>query len=344
MKKIYIWGSEFQNDRVIAIQQVLKKNNLSVTWEKGLKLIKLIESDVIYIPPMEHRVYKYIFALILRKRVICDIYAPLYDTTVNDYKIYGKKHPIAKLHYLRDYFAMKFSNPVLFLNEAEAAHFIHSVGLNKKKVNYKILQLYRKEKKAAVLPFFNGKSTQITLSWTGSFIPLQGVDKILEAVKILKKTGFKFRLIIFGPDNEKRKNCEKVVEQEKLDDVIKFYNIWGDLQKWENTIVKECDVALGIFGDSDKAKSVVANKVIDGVAFKLPVITGRSKGLKLYFHGDDDIRCVNNTGKDIAAAVLDIASKSKEEIDLMRNKAYEVYENNFNEISFNKRVEEILRD
>ena len=151
MKKVLIWGNVNSDERMELIFDTLIKMNYEVVFVSTKNAlwntIKTVE--FIYIPPMEHRVYKFLLSSILGKRIMCDIYAPLYDTTVNDYKIYKHFHPIAILHYLRDYVAMRYSKPVIFLNEAEAEHFIKSVRVKKEKVMYKVLPLYRKEKKCS---------------------------------------------------------------------------------------------------------------------------------------------------------------------------------------------------
>lgn len=344
MKKVLIWGNVNSDERMELIFDTLIKMNYEVVFVSTKNAlwntIKTVE--FIYIPPMEHRVYKFLLSSILGKRIMCDIYAPLYDTTVNDYKIYKHFHPIAILHYLRDYVAMRYSKPVIFLNEAEAEHFIKSVRVKKEKVMYKVLPLYRKEKKKAQLPYYNKENGKLTLCWTGTYIPLQGVEKIIDAVKILKKQDFNFRLLIFGPDNERASLYKKLVKESSVDDRVQFINVWGNINEWEKYICKECDIALGIFGDSDKAKTVIANKVIDATAFMIPIITGISKGLKNYFDCTDDIVCIQNTPQSIAESIIAMSKKTNVEIQCLITKAYHVYQTTFNEKAFVTRFEGII--
>lgn len=342
-RKVFIWGEYGENDRVIMIKEYFEKNDYIIIESKSGSIFnKLYSSDIIYIPPMMHKIYKSFICKILKKRVVCDIYAPLYDTTVNDYKKYKKFSPIAIIHFLRDFFAMIFSNPVLFLNESEATHFTNTIHIDKRKINYAILPLYRSEKERAKLPYYNGRSSVFTLCWTGTFIPLQGVEKIIETAQLLKKNSVKFRLLIFGPNNEYKTYYQKMVNDKNLNDKVSFPNIWGDLNRWEQLVSEDCDISLGIFGDSQKAKNVVANKVVDATSFGIPVITGYSNGLKEFFDCKKDIMCINNEPYEMAKAIINLSNKNIDEINSMVNQAYKVYADNFNKESFIERMTEIV--
>lgn len=344
-KKIFVWGNYDGNDRVLTIKECLKEQGYIVTEDRsGNKYKNFYLSDAVYIPPMMHKIYKTFICKILKKRMICDIYAPLYDTTVNDYKKYKKYNPIAIRHFLRDYFAMIFSDPIIFLNESESKHFISSIKLNKEKINYAILRLYRSEKPKAKLPYYYKKNSILTLCWTGTFIPLQGVEKIIETVKILKSSSLRFRLLIFGPDNKYKLLYKKIVQDEALDDVVLFPDIWGDLEKWEKIVSDCCDISLGIFGDSLKAKNVVANKVVDATAFKMPIITGYSNGLREFFDCKNDILCVKNEPEEMAKAVMNMSKMEISGINDMINRAYEVYLNYFSKDSFIQGVKMIINE
>lgn len=342
-KKFFIWGKCDDNDRVLMIKEYLKKSEYIIVEDKSGNIFNnLYFSDIIYIPPMMHKIYKSLMCKILKKRVICDIYAPLYDTTVNDYKKYKKFNPIAILHFFRDYFAMTLSNPVLFLNESEATHFTNTICLDKNKINYAILPLYRSEKQQAKLPYYKGKSSMLTLCWTGSFVPLQGVEKIIETAQLLKSYSIKFRLLIIGPNNKYKAYYQKMVKDKNLNDEVIFPNIWGDLNIWEELISNNCDISLGIFGDSQKAKNVVANKVVDATAFGIPIITGYSNGLKEFFDCKKDIMCVDAVPLEITKAIIKLSNMNIDEISSMVNRAYKVYTDTFNKENFIERIKKII--
>lgn len=307
-------------------------------------ILRFFNSDVIYLGPMSHRILMIIICKIFHKKVICDIYAGLYDSTVNDRKIYTKNHLKARIHWLRDRLAMKYSDTCLFLNKSEKKHFIESVGLQENEVNAKCVPLAIEDKIKSNLNYYQNSKTHMDICWTGTFIPLQGLDKIINAMKILDEKKMEFKLHIYGPDNANANIYKELVKELKLEKRIEFVDLWGDMMKWKAEIFEKCDLNLGIFGDSDKAKVVVANKVIDGITFGTPVLTGYSYGIDEYFDGVNDIYTVDNKPYEIANKIIEISQFNYEKIRLNCIKAYQIYSNNFTPSIFKDSLESIIEE
>lgn len=361
--KIFYWGTVRFGYRQEGFQNYVLEKDYNIEYAKIIinaenKYLKflfcmindllnfssMLKSNIIYIPPMEHTILKIILGRIFRKKIICDIYAPLFDMTVNDEKIYLKNSVMGRLYWYRDRIAMSKSTLVLFLNEAEKDHFCKTVNLSSEKINSAIVPLIINRKPFAKLPYFLDKTRKLNMCWTGSYVSLQGLDKIIESAKILKSRNFNFILSIIGPENDKANKYEIKIYKEKLTDCIKFIKIWGDMGKWEEYICEKCDISLGIFGDSDKAKCVVANKVIDGIAFKTPIITGLSSGINNYFTQTNDIFTVNNTPIEIANKIIEVASKNISEINYYVENAYNIYIENFSKNAYNKNLDKIFKE
>lgn len=350
--KILFWGNNTNGYRQKAfIDYATKHNyemNFSFTKNKVNKYLntfyqlvceiktfpKLFKVDIIYLPPMEHTVLKVMLAKFAKKKVICDIYAPIYDMTVNDEKIYSPKSLMAKRYLLRDRLSMKLSNIVIFLNNAEKKHFIQSVGLKQNNIKSISVPLVIGEKKAANLKFFKEEREEIFLCWTGSYIALQGLDCIIDAMDVLRSKKFVGKLYIIGPSGEKEEYYKNKVKEKDLGNYIEFKMLWGNLKEWEEFIANNCDISLGIFGNSEKAKCVVANKVIDGIASKTPVITGKSKGIDIYFNQVHDIYTVNNNPYDLADKIIEVKNKSYEEVKKNIDNAYVIYKQFFSETAY----------
>jgi hypothetical protein len=110
-------------------------------------------------------------------------------------------------------------------------------------------------------------------------------------------------LYIWGASDTRGELYRKMVENLLIQDIVTIHNEWGNRKKWEEFIVDKCDISLGIFGKSMKAQTVLANKVLDGIAFRTPVITARSVGLNEYFNGKDDIFITENTPEALAKMI-----------------------------------------
>ena len=90
-------------------------------------------------------------------------------------------------------------------------------------------------------------------------------------------------------------------------------------------IVCDSDIALGIFGDTDKAKRVIPNKVFEAIASRVPVITGESDAVKeLLFNGESILFCQMHNGEDLAEKILKLINDNGLRENISRN-SYELF-------------------
>jgi glycosyltransferase involved in cell wall biosynthesis len=151
-------------------------------------------------------------------------------------------------------------------------------------------------------------------------------------------------LYIWGASDKRGESYIKLVSELKLDDIVTVHNEWGNRKKWEEFTVNTCDITLGIFGQSAKAKNVLANKVIDGIAFRTPVITAHSSGLYNYFTGVDDIFTTGNTPEELAKTIEYVASLDYSVIKARIDMAYSIYQKNFTPHVFRERLSSYLTE
>ncbi len=97
---------------------------------------------------------------------------------------------------------------------------------------------------------------KVSILFYGSFIPLHGIDVILNAFHLLEKEGITFQATIIGKG-------QTYPEMKKLYDTLNLKNVTMDGtfidEKKLADKIRESDIILGIFGNSTKAKSVNSN-------------------------------------------------------------------------------------
>jgi glycosyltransferase involved in cell wall biosynthesis len=108
----------------------------------------------------------------------------------------------------------------------------------------------------------------------GQFTPLHGISTIVEAARILKNDPIEWTLIGRGQETN---NIRAMLESERLPKVR--WIDWVDYDKLQNWIA-DADLCLGIFGKSEKATSVIPNKVFQIVAMGRPLITRDSPAIR----------------------------------------------------------------
>jgi len=307
-------------------------------------LAALLCADMVYVTPYERRSVLFKFALLLKKPLICDFYLSLYATDILDRKLYSPDSKQARKYKKADLAAVKRSARLFFLTESEAKYFLSLLGEDADKIKHDTVPLVIPEKPAAVLPYFSGARDYIHFCWCGTYIPLHGLEKIILAAEIAKNKGLNFRITFWGDSGEKAADAIRAACDLRLGDTVTFVNDkWGDIETWENFIAQNCDVTFGIFGDSDKARTVLANKTVDGVAFRTPVITARTPGAKEFFDEQDLFFC-GNTPESIAETMISAASKTKSEIDAMVSRAYDKYLKFFTPAAFWRKTSGIILD
>ena len=307
-------------------------------------MITLLSCDCVWVLPCQHETVFLKQAVRFKKKLVTDFYLSFYDTAVNDRKKLQPGSRKAKKKLKSDVYALTHSDKVLFLNESECDYYTSLCGVDRRSIGTEIVPLCIPDKKKAELPYFHKKRDFIRFTWCGTYIPLQGLEKVIKAFALLKKEGVDARLTVWGDSDAKAAPYRRLADRLKCSDSIDFINDkWGDVECWEQYISSESDCSMGIFGDSVKAHTVLANKVLDGVAFKTPVITAPSGGVAEYFD-ESSMVIAEPEPEVICEAMKKVTNADIGTIESMTGKAYDIYKENFTRECYEKRVKDILKE
>lgn len=125
----------------------------------------------------------------------------------------------------------------------------------------------------------------LELVFFGTFISLQGVEHLVEAIGQYDGPPVRWRLLGEGP---LRADCEaKVAEfrQQHPELDVAFEN-WRPLAELPARL-QQADAFLGIFGTSAKALRVIPNKVYQGLALGRPVLTAATAAFPAALRADE---------------------------------------------------------
>ncbi|PSB65198.1 hypothetical protein DSM107010_41920 [Chroococcidiopsis cubana SAG 39.79] len=279
-------------------------------------LIKAAFTDVIYLLPMNTIFIKStIFAAkLFRKKVIVEMYISLYDTEVRDRKRVGDGSKLAKSYIEKDILALKKSDYLIHSSNQELTYWeqILNTDIDRKKVYIAPLCNV-----SCLLPNRSWmQDGKLNICWWGTFIPLHGLDNILQAIRILRERNLHFTCNFFGIDNKAFYDYVEKVRSYHLESIVflrkdlNFIN--GSLPKY---LVNYCDLALGIFGNTDKAYHALPNKLIEALSLGLPTLTMNSPALREFFNPETELWTCENTPESIAESILSIASGSAYSVD-----------------------------
>jgi len=199
-------------------------------------------------------------AKIIHKKPI--IYFPsfsIFDTLVNDRKTIKEKSFKAKIVHFVDGLACKWSDLVVLESTEEMNYFVKEFGLNKKR--FRQYPLGADESLFQSLPQKYQINGKFVVLFFGTFIPLHGVETMVKSAIILKKNDdIIFRIC---GDGQTKPMIEKIIVENNLKN-IELLGLVPREKLLEN--IKQSDVCLGIFGDTNKAQKVVTNKVFQILA------------------------------------------------------------------------------
>ena len=277
--------------------------------------IKAAFTDIIYLPPMNARFIKSALwaSKLFNKKLIVEMYISLYDTLVNDRNLITTGSRQAKTWLTKDILALTKSDYIIHTARHEITYWEN------------LLNIKVKQNKVFIAPICNisslvrsqvcGQGSVLNICWWGTFIPLHGLDNILQSMRILKAKNVQFICNLFGVNNSFFHIYTEKIQTIDLNSHVflrkdlSFANSY--LPKY---LVENCDLALGIFGNTDKARNAVPNKLIEALSMGIPTLTMNSPALREFFNPEDLWTC-EPSPESIAASILTIAEGTASPVD-----------------------------
>ncbi|MGL5942329.1 MAG: glycosyltransferase [Waterburya sp.] len=331
--KVLIYGNVYRDYRSQTLVKILLDSGYHVSvicpdfyLSRGLSLLKflyLIEllikvyfADVVYLAPMNSRfIRSAIWAVkIFRKQLITEMYISIYDTFVRDKKILKGKQIKpgsiqAKGMLAKDILALTKSDFIIHTANHELTYWekLLKIKIAQEKVfiapNFNVSQLIHRRKRT--------DDDNLKICWWGTFIPLHGLENILQAMKILQANKLKFSCNLFGVNND---SFSKYVEKIKLEQLENCVYLRKDLSFTDNSLPKylidNCDLALGIFGNTDKAYNAVPNKLVEALSMGIPTLTMNSPALKEFFNPEKDLWTCEPNPESMAQTIMAITNNT----------------------------------
>ena len=249
---------------------------------------------------------------VCRKKIVFDAFSSIYDSMVFDRKKTKQKSPKALYYYLLDYVSCRLADLILLDTQEHIDYFVRQFKISQNK--FKKILLGSDD--SFMQPRAEVKNNdKFLVHFHGSNIPLQGVNYILGAAKLLEGQNISFNII--GSSIKKQYQNNKYTNVSFLDNVTH-----KDLSKY----MSKADVCLGVFGDTDKANRVIANKVFEAMAAKCPIITGRSQASDNFFIDKDDVVLAKMAdSQDLADKIL-LIKNNKELSNKISDNAYQLFQ------------------
>lgn len=318
---------------------------LCIFFTIPIRIYLIALSNCLFLLPMNAGIvtaFDILIAKLFGKKIIVDFYISQYDTLVNDRKVCSKKSWGARKAYFKDRFLMKFSDRLIFLNKAESVYYHDVVAVNVVKNKVVIVPLcvdYRKE------VFQEPKvslSDELNICWWGTYIPLHGLKVVFDALKLLNEP--RIKLYLFGDSDKKAIPYKALVNDLGLSEIVHFEHSFSFSNgKLAPELMRICDISLGNFGDSIKARTVLVNKVIDSLSLGLPCLTIETLACKeLLEEGKGVIYCEPEVHS--IAAQIKKCHENKTQLRSIGKAGQEIFFEKFSYDSFSLQMHQLIRN
>lgn len=252
--------------------------------------------------------------LLYKKPIVFDAFVSLFDSNVWDRKKYSPWHPKALYDLLLDYVSCRIAGTVI-LDTHEHIKYFHKefkVPLSKcvrVLVGADEAIFYPRETKLENSPF--------VVHFHGSFIPLQGIEYIIEAARILKEENIVFNIIGKGQEYTKIRDLSNMYKLENITFIDPVPTT--ELPSY----IERAHVCLGIFGHNPKTARVIPNKVYEYAAMGKPIISSSSSAIREVFTPNKDIvLCEVADGTEIAKRIMYLRDNEEIRNSLAKESSY----------------------
>jgi glycosyltransferase involved in cell wall biosynthesis len=209
--------------------------------------------------------------------VAWDMFMSLYDTVVEDRRLLRRGSLAARLLHAIERFALRRADFVFLDTEAHARRVETLFGFAPGSMGAVWV--------GAEANFFDVDAGTVAtpsapvgpplrVLFYGQFIPLHGIETIIRAAHLTRSEAIEWHLIGKGQEAER---IARLIDEQPLPRLR--WDTWVDYDQLPGCIAA-ADICLGIFGTSEKAASVIPNKVFQIVATGRPVVTRDSPAIR----------------------------------------------------------------
>lgn len=256
--------------------------------------------------------------LLTGKPIVWDAHYSLYDAWVFDKQFIAPESFKAKYHRAIEWLACKISDAILLDTNKHIDYFVEIFGADKNK----FIRVFVGADDSMFFPLEKTEQEEyFNVNFWGKYIPLQGIQYIVRAAKILEKfSEIKFNLAGQGQTYKSIRKLADELDVKNINFIDKV--LYDKIPKF----IGGADVCLGLFGDTPKTQRVIANKVYEAIAMGKAVISADTPGMRELFEDKKNILfCRYADSEDLAAKIMELKNN-----DELRNKiaqgGYELFQ------------------
>jgi len=248
---------------------------IALTWK--FMMSPSVGAVIVGHPGYFHIHLAWLLRFLFQRRAILvyDVFIPLYEMLIEDRELLKSDALFAQLAHRFERSCCRYADLCLIDTDEHCQYIVGEYGLSPERVS----RIFVGSTIDQQIESPRDSSSEIfRVLFVGTYIPLHGVDVILEAAQYLADDpDIRFFLVGSGQLREK---MESMARKWRLSNVI--------FQDWIPTehlgaFIRSFELSLGIFGITPKTKRVIPSKIYDICAAGIPFITADTPAIREVF-------------------------------------------------------------
>ena len=256
--------------------------------------------------------------------VIYDLFISNYDNYVLERRTTSKLSLNGFLLYLREFLGLRLPITILADTEAHKSYYVKLFRILPGKIKTVYIGaeedfFFPKEKQPGAKD-----SDKFEILFYGNYIPLHGIEYIIQAARILQED-LDIHFTIVGEGQTKRR-IEEMATSLQINNVTFIERVpYEEL----NSLINASDLCLGIFGNTAKAQRVIPNKVFQCLAARRCVLTADTPAIRELFSSDRDIAVCPAANPELLAAKIAELKAQPDKRNALANQGYKQFKAQF---------------
>ena len=294
-------------------------------------------AKTIFVPEFRHKDIPLasVIAVLSGSKLVFDPLVSRYETRVLDRGDVRAGSPQAWHNKNLDRISFNLPDLVIADTDQHASFYSDGFGVAPQKI--KVLPVGFDEETFRQAPW-RDRGERLEILFYGSFLPLHGIDTIIDAAAAL--IGEKVRFTLLGDGQTLGAAKERVVS--KGLENVRFTP--GVSTEELALAIPEYDIVLGVFGRTPKASMVVPNKIYQALAVGRPVITADTPALREFLVPGEHLISVPAGEGDALASMIMTLYRDPELSRELAGKGGAFVRERFNSKEIAKRLNGILQE
>lgn len=252
--------------------------------------------------------------LLTHKPVIFDVHSGTHETMI-DWGRARERGLRARIFWWTDHWTLNMADRIIL----EARDHIRVWSERYRVPAEKFHRIFLAADDSLIYPRSEPENEPFLVHFHGEYAPFHGVHVILRAAALLQDQGVRFQIVGFGTTYEKDMELAESLNLRNC----RFIQ-WVPYEQLGEAMSR-AHVCLGFFGDTQRAREVFTNKVIEAIAVKRPLITMKNTPVQELLTDGESVLLVPPDDPEALAQAIMRLKKDRALRRRLADRAYETF-------------------